>query len=211
IRQQPVRARMCGFSDTKDRRLIDPPPILQLFFKNGSERIALSPRECTTLVCHASLWSPNGKEERNIVVNPRGSGEGGEVGDKDDLKPVPIDKLSVNESRLCQALVGSLATPCMILNDVDGTEGMFFVFYDLSVRTQGSFRLKFHLIDADSTKEFSAAKSVLWTNVFEVYSPKTFPGMTGKTFAKQGLPIHIRKDYSTSKEQSTAQTPLDLD
>ncbi|KAJ3102396.1 hypothetical protein HDU97_000603 [Phlyctochytrium planicorne] len=177
IRQHPVRARMCGFSDTKDRRLIDPPPILQLFLKNGSERIALSPKECTTLVCHASLWSPNGKEERNIVVNPRGSGEGGDLADKEDMKMGSNDKLSVNESRLCQALVGSLATPCMILTDVDGSEGMFFVFYDLSVRTQGSFRLKFHLIDAD--REVSAAKAVLWTNVFEVFSPKAFPGMTG--------------------------------
>ncbi|KAJ3196588.1 Cytoplasmic FMR1-interacting protein 2 [Irineochytrium annulatum] len=112
------------------------------------------PRECITLVCHASLWSPNGKEERNIVVNPRGSGEGGDAPEKEDQKAAPIDKSTVNESRLCQALVGSLATPCTILTDTDGSEGMFFVFYDLSVRTQGSFRLKFHLIDADRMTDY---------------------------------------------------------
>ncbi|KAJ3102692.1 hypothetical protein HDU96_009545, partial [Phlyctochytrium bullatum] len=279
IRQQPVRARMCGFSDTKDRRLIDPPPILQLFAKENGKRVHPSPLECVMLVCHASLWSPNGKEERNIVVNPRGHGddeaaaaqaaqhaaqksreaaaaaaaaygysgaygypgsyygagyppyysgypgygypggggmeypgtptgkkEGGEGGGKGSKganggsgsgnggganggsgAATGPTTLSCSEAlaqglfasgRLCQTLLGSLAVPCSILQDVDGTEGAFFVFHDLSVRAQGTYRLKFQVMEADPTVGLSGARATAWTNVFEVFSPKVFPGMT---------------------------------
>ncbi|KAJ3414883.1 hypothetical protein HDV05_005947 [Chytridiales sp. JEL 0842] len=51
--------------------------------------------------------------------------------------------------KLTQALMGTLVVPCTVLLDHEGKEGMFFVFHDLSVRTQGSYRLKFHLVDAD--------------------------------------------------------------
>ncbi|KAJ3333665.1 hypothetical protein HDU76_005409 [Blyttiomyces sp. JEL0837] len=324
IRQQPIRARMCGFSEIRDKRLIDPPPIVQVVFKRGNDVVKLSPQECATLICHASLWSANGREERAIVVRargsigddtesnarsplkrrndedsgdigdagrrgsdsmssgktvrgrgpgrPRGRGRGGKniggrgrggggsgnlsrrtSGTGDDgedenedeesggdlnmvkaedsgvpfsgsgnslppslwtgypasahpqysypppyptssaypppLPPQPgqpygygypysstpfmssphhrspmyhqqqydsttpalslYDLLKGDTSGWSQTLVGSSVTSCCVLKDVDGTEGMFFVFNDLSVRTQGLFRLKFHIVDVN--------------------------------------------------------------
>ncbi|KAJ3333663.1 hypothetical protein HDU76_005407 [Blyttiomyces sp. JEL0837] len=426
IRQHPARARMCGFSDIKDRRLLDPPPVVQLILKRNGQRIMVSPEDCATLICHASIWSPNGKEDRNLIVNPRqpnpstsqsnfssaksnksakkqksatttstntttastsiaptiinpnpptppasttapgfpfspvptntqyrgigyppppsplvqmppstsfavklepqndtvemnnpdrmtpeavglrgigtssrsmesspsssredlkfktrlqkrksseddrGDGNGnrnGSVGDKDveemnnctspsssfedvsqsqsqrhqnvntalsssllslnqiaQQQPITptssipplisiINLDNVDPARVCHTLVGSVVSPCMILKDVDGTEGMFFVFHDLSVRPQGTFRLKLQVVNAASWSPASSAKGVLWTNVFEVFPPKTFPGMAESTnlsrvFSRQGLPIHVRKDYSTADNQSIVQVPL---
>ncbi|KAI9350531.1 velvet factor-domain-containing protein [Zopfochytrium polystomum] len=73
IKQQPVRARKSGFSNCKDRRLVDPPPILQLFASTKDGRPALVPPDLYPfLVCHASLWSPNGREDRSVVIKETG-------------------------------------------------------------------------------------------------------------------------------------------
>ncbi|KAI8826096.1 velvet factor [Fimicolochytrium jonesii] len=75
LRQQPRRARMCGFSDIKDRRLIDPPPVLQLIFYDAHGReVPSRPLEAAHFICHASLYAPDTDEDRNVIVRPsRGS------------------------------------------------------------------------------------------------------------------------------------------
>ncbi|KAI8799638.1 velvet factor [Cladochytrium replicatum] len=210
IRQNPDRGRMCGFSDTKDRRKLDPPPILQLIVNNDPGRPPhLDPRttpvEPPSFVCHASLWSGDGTEERNVVVNPRvGEDHGAEraAAANEELEYVRVSQLSSlpgPSSRYCHTLVGSLVAPCTILTDLDDTEKYFFVFHDVSVRTQGQFRLKFHLIDVDSINPSAPSLDVVLSEPFEIFSPKTFPGMSDSTdlskcFARQGMPIHIRRD-----------------
>ncbi|KAJ3130887.1 hypothetical protein HK101_004902, partial [Irineochytrium annulatum] len=49
-----------------------------------------------------------------------------------------------------QVLSGGLISNCHILNDINGTTGVFFVFSDLSVRIGGKFRLKFMLFNLKS-------------------------------------------------------------
>ncbi|KAI8801667.1 velvet factor [Cladochytrium replicatum] len=210
IRQNPNRGRMCGFSDTKDRRKLDPPPILQLIINSDPGRTPHSdpgtiPVEPPSLVCHASLWSVDGTEERNVVVNPRvGDDHGAERAPAANEEPeyVRVSQLSSlpgPSSRYCHTLVGSLVAPCAILTDLDEKEKYFFVFHDVSVRTQGQFRLKFHLIDVDSVIPTASSLHAVLSDPFEIFSPKTFPGMSDSTdlskcFARQGIPIHIRRD-----------------
>ncbi|KAI8882455.1 hypothetical protein K501DRAFT_186704 [Backusella circina FSU 941] len=72
IVQNPIRARCCGFGE-KDRRPVDPPPILQLFIEqpNGELRNAIEDADNASLfVVQCSLFSQDGKEQRNHVFNP---------------------------------------------------------------------------------------------------------------------------------------------
>ncbi|KAI9097099.1 velvet factor [Phlyctochytrium arcticum] len=247
LRQQPCRARMCGFSDTKDRRLIDPPPVLQLLLRDKDGRdIPARSTDSARWVCHVSLFSPDGTKDRNIVINPRGGNISEELipghtrhrqtdtkdhtlvptgsdthneGDSPERKsfrpwfqssapspaPPSSNAPSFDPSRYFQSLVGSTVVPCEILSDVNGEVGMFFVFHDISVRTQGLFRLKLLVVHLDWEGSQSETKASILTDTFEVFPPKTFPGMTestalSKCFARQGVPIHIRKDYSTIPE-----------
>ncbi|KAF7578885.1 Velvet domain containing protein [Pyrenophora tritici-repentis] len=89
-------------------------------------------------------------------------------------------------------LIGMNAVNACRLNDLDGKAGFWFVLQDLSVRTEGTFRLKLSLFDIGSgTTRFSEQ--------FTVYSAKKFPGVIestplSKCFAQQGIKIPIRKD-----------------
>ncbi|TPX63156.1 hypothetical protein SpCBS45565_g06821 [Spizellomyces sp. 'palustris'] len=247
LRQRPKRARMCGFSDTKDRRLVDPPPVLQLIFVTDGEDVLVRAEESPRWICHVSLYSPDGTEDCSIVINPRAIGGGSDEGQPAEapsgtvsdrkrfrpwctedsthvsalnaglatvINPSPLDATpscprsgssTPDQSRYYQSLVGSTVVPCEILRDTDGQLGMFFVFHDLSVRTKGQYRLKFLLVHLNLEGKVSEAKGSLMTDTLDVFPPKTFPGMTestrlSKCFARQGVPIHIRQDYSTSRE-----------
>ncbi|KAF1800809.1 velvet factor-domain-containing protein [Mucor lusitanicus] len=93
--------------------------------------------------------------------------------------------------------VGRTVSSLYTLRDLDGTEGAFFVFSDISVRAEGNYKLRMCLFDIrEHTVNYNL--SVL-TEPFTVYSAKTFPGMYRscplvQNFAKQGLKIRIRKE-----------------
>ncbi|RUS21109.1 velvet factor-domain-containing protein [Endogone sp. FLAS-F59071] len=77
-------------------------------------------------------------------------------------------------------------------------DGGFFVFGDLSAKVEGEFRLKFSLFEV-AADEVTNVKSV-YSEVFTVYSPKTFPGMLESTFlsrsfSDQGVRMRIRKEH----------------
>lgn len=115
-------------------------------------------------------------------------------------------------------LIGTAVASAHMLHDLNKNEGLWFVFQDLSVRTEGFFRLKFTMYDLkeiptkfqakiaanpkashSDLKEISPVLAVSYSDVFQVYSAKKFPGVIestdlSKEFAKQGVKIPIRKD-----------------
>ncbi|TPX47219.1 hypothetical protein SeLEV6574_g00967 [Synchytrium endobioticum] len=245
LRQQPLRGRVCGFTDTRDRRLLDPPPVLELIVNNLGDRVDLHDLNVSHLICHASLWSADGNDERHTVFIPNTSKEAGN-GDLKNSKrklaeakgaakpiprsdvieadqvvnmvtrlptPPPMDIAAIvnvaqqappvtptsRQNRTSQTLIGtSVATP-MLLRDVDGVEKYFFVFPDLSVRVCGKYRLSFQLLSLNSMTGSGQAVNRIITLPFEMFPPKTFPGMTestklSKCLSRQGIHIHIRKD-----------------
>ncbi|EPT00046.1 hypothetical protein FOMPIDRAFT_1060568 [Fomitopsis schrenkii] len=94
---------------------------------------------------------------------------------------------------------GSVVSSLYHLKDTEagGADAGFFVFPDLSVRTEGSYRLKLSLFEVvgncvDHCKSIFSAP-------FYVYTAKKFPGMEESTLlscslADQGIKIRIRKD-----------------
>ncbi|KAL8689451.1 MAG: hypothetical protein Q9218_004884 [Villophora microphyllina] len=76
-------------------------------------------------------------------------------------------------------------------------DGGFFVFGDLSVKTEGEFRLRFNLFEMLKT-EVMFIKSIT-SRPFTVYATKVFPGMAESTFLSrsfgdQGVRLRIRKE-----------------
>jgi len=105
-------------------------------------------------------------------------------------------------------LIGSVAASAFCLTDTNDREGIWFVLQDLSVRLEGSYRLKFSFVNVGTARERGPSSIVkgkvpilswCFSDSFNVYSAKKFPGVCestalSKTFATQGIKIPIRKD-----------------
>ncbi|KAI9597535.1 velvet factor-domain-containing protein [Syncephalis fuscata] len=104
-----------------------------------------------------------------------------------------------------RVMMGTLVSSPSVLKDERGITGCFFCFPDLSIRCEGSYRLRFTLVklnpfdDGDDEDCDGNVVAEIDSDPFTVYSAKRFPGMTestelSKAFARQGLKIPIRND-----------------
>lgn len=108
-------------------------------------------------------------------------------------------------------LIGSLSASAFKLTDTDNKIGVWFILQDLSVRTEGSFRLKMNFVNVgrgDGAGLNTGSAPVLasaFSEVFHVFSAKKFPGVIestnlSKCFATQGIKIPIRRDKGDGPE-----------
>ncbi|CCF33701.1 VeA protein [Colletotrichum higginsianum] len=187
FRQQPKAARCCGYGE-RDRRVIDPPPIVQLRINNPD----LTPDEVyqrirhPAYVVHCTIWDQFGKA---------------------DMTNMPDDVL-----RPGKRLMGSLVSSPFVGQDENGQEGCFFCFPDMSVRTPGLFRLKFALVVVDPMHRSPRApiKCNILSDVFQVFNAKDFPGMQASTpltkrLKEQGCLISIKKGNDKSGAKNARQ------
>ncbi|KAJ3092321.1 hypothetical protein HK100_006966, partial [Physocladia obscura] len=168
IRQQPLHSRMCGFGEKVDRRPVDPPPIIQLEITSAGTPEDIAYLYNPYYFMYASLVSTDNENEIHILHDGK-----------------------------TRSTTGSIVSSLYRLRDLDNKDGAFFVFPDLSVRMEGSYRLKFSLFEIINSAMYYCTSIV--SNVFNVYSAKKFPGMEestflSKAFAEQGLKIRIRKE-----------------
>jgi hypothetical protein len=177
VRQQPSAARSCGFGE-RDRRVIDPPPIVQLSIFDDEGR-PVRPQPHFSVV-HCSIWDERGTK---------------------DMSSMPED------FRQQRRLMGTLVASPFVGFDEKGEEGTFFCFPDLSCRTPGSFRLKFALVVLDPKRMIMGGKSPIvataMSEPFQVYNAKDFPGMKASTpltkrLKEQGCLISIKKGNEKS-------------
>ncbi|KAJ1870495.1 hypothetical protein LPJ55_004630 [Coemansia sp. RSA 990] len=195
--QHPIRARMCGFGE-KDRRPLDPPPVVRLRVRDEQGEFMQSEDvEIWKFVVSATLWAPHTENDRSIVINPNTLPSSVPMY---QASSAAASVMSLSEPVKVRNLVGTTVSNAYLLKDHNDQLSIFFIFHDLSVRTEGQFRLKFQFSIIPSEDDPRAfVVSVAWSNVFEVYSAKTFPGMTdstdlSKAFAAQGIKITIRKN-----------------
>ncbi|KAI1815996.1 hypothetical protein GGS20DRAFT_277924 [Poronia punctata] len=175
IRQQPVAARSCGYGE-RDRRVIDPPPIVQMEIidpTSSDEDIKRRLDRCYS-VMHCTIWN--------------------EAGDT-DMSSMPEDY------RTQRRLTGTVVSSPFVGKDINDEYGCFFCFPDLSCRTPGSFRLQFSfmVLNRDSAPGGRVpVVDVVMSDVFTVYNAKDFPGMKASTaltkkLKEQGCLISIKK------------------
>ncbi|MCJ1355756.1 MAG: hypothetical protein MMC33_005748 [Icmadophila ericetorum] len=122
------------------------------------------------------------------------------------MMPPSSDPRSAPAGMFTRNLIGSLCVSAFKLTDPDGQMGVWFILQDLSVRTEGSFRLKMNFVNVGSpttpqtlNNGSAPVLASTFSNVFQVFSAKKFPGVIestalSKCFATQGIKIPIRKD-----------------
>ncbi|EED15020.1 conserved hypothetical protein [Talaromyces stipitatus ATCC 10500] len=243
IRQQPVATRACSAGE-KDRRTIDPPPILQLLladFNPGSEAdLAILQNSRFTVGCLLYLVkksSSGGEDElihhSRIPESPTGHRRDERSKARStyqfDSRTTTTrshvnEKSNPSDERYVQILSGkTYVSPFHVPYDPDpetapnhpsshshqaqtyhhhhrrhnviespNPPATFFVFADLSIRTSGTYRLKFRLMDWGLAAETGVPQPILaecLSDAFEVFSSKEFPGL----MASSALTWNLRK------------------
>ncbi|KAJ3380605.1 hypothetical protein HDU92_005876 [Lobulomyces angularis] len=175
MRQEPVHVRMCGGSD-KDRRTIDPPPIVEVLEVDEAGQLYPIIKDSGFFIMRVELWN-EAKTERAKIR-------------KRINKDLPL-------------ILGDLVMGSRVLLDDLGRTGTFFVFDDISVRYQGRFSLKFKFYDLESEDENDClvSKATIKTDIFSenfvAITAREFPGMLKssqitKVFKTQGLKLSVR-------------------
>ncbi|SAL99304.1 hypothetical protein [Absidia glauca] len=213
--QQPIHARCCGFGN-KDRRHIDPVPILQLYqmTDNGGKIKVRNRSPFSKWIVHCDLYADDVDEPRNVVHLSSVSGGGGAR-----HKSVSLNSsiLSLPSANVTKSLIGSLVSNAYELLDPQGEKGIFFIFDDLSVRIEGHYRLRFNLMNLSTvaTSDQYSIMDTVYSAPFKVYAPKYFPGIHESTefsrcFASQGLRIAVRGVKEARKGKRKEQVDNEL-
>ncbi|KAG8815394.1 hypothetical protein FRC19_001058 [Serendipita sp. 401] len=121
-----------------------------------------------------------------------------------------------------RTLIGPLAASAQTLTDDHDEPGIFFLFQDLSVRTEGTFRLRMRLVNVGGppAPEMGASHvkngnstvlAQVFTNPFIVFSAKKFPGVPSPTalsqrLLQQGLKIPGRARPNAKNPTSSRKT-----
>ncbi|KAF2732103.1 hypothetical protein EJ04DRAFT_566286 [Polyplosphaeria fusca] len=196
VRQQPIAARACGFGE-RDRRVIDPPPIIQLLVTDPKTGRAEEEELRYSLnVVHCTLWNAEGTNEETALIQP--------------------------DRRTTRRLMGQLVASPSVAKDEHDVEGCFFCFPDLSCRTHGRYRLRFVLMRIDPMNlhvgGFSPILTEVLSDVFTVYTAKDFPGMRPssaltRALKLQGCNIQVKKgnEKALARKRLTASSEHDHD
>ncbi|KAH7907021.1 velvet factor-domain-containing protein [Hygrophoropsis aurantiaca] len=194
VRQEPKQARMCGVG--ADRRPIDPPPIIQLRVIDPQTRQPPSP-------AHTDPDDADPNYAHSFLQNPYYFMFASLAKPDDDAE---LHWLKDGKTR---CTTGSVVSSLYHLKDTENRneDAGFFVFPDLSVRTEGSYRLKLSLFEVVGNN-VTHCKSI-YSAPFYVYTAKKFPGMEESTalscsLADQGIKIRIRKDIRVRKRPIAA-------
>jgi hypothetical protein len=181
IREQPKNVKSVGLTD-KERKPIEPPLIVQLSVYNEKREPYVQCLYNSNFFILATLL-----EEKQTI---------------DETGKYTYKTLLMDKYKDKKLLLGTTVASMNRLKDVDGSNGAFFIFYDLSIRYEGSYRLKFSLYEMKQNKTIYRSSTV--SDVFTVYSPKAFPGFKessalAKSFAEQGVKIRIKKDVNVPR------------
>ncbi|KAL5049719.1 hypothetical protein BDW71DRAFT_175322 [Aspergillus fruticulosus] len=197
IMQQPKRARACGQGSKShtDRRPVDPPPVIELNIFESDPHDDSNKTDITFVYNANFFLFATLEPERPIATGKLMTNQGSPV-----LTGVPV------------AGVAYLDKP---------NRAGYFIFPDLSVRNEGTYRFSFHLFEQikdpkdategtqpmpspvpgklSSPQQFLEFRLEVISNPFIVYSAKKFLGLTTSTpisrmIAEQGCRVRIRRD-----------------
>ncbi|KAL4737992.1 velvet factor-domain-containing protein [Aspergillus similis] len=214
IMQQPKRARACGQGSKShtDRRPVDPPPVIELNIFESDPHDDSNKTDITFIYNANFFLFATLEPERPIATGKLMTNQGSPV-----LTGVPV------------AGVAYLDKP---------NRAGYFIFPDLSVRNEGSYRFSFHLFEQikdpkdategtqpmpspvpgklSSPQEFLEFRLEVISNPFIVYSAKKFPGLTTSTpisrmIAEQGCRVRIRRDVRMRRRGDKRTEEYDYD
>ncbi|KAJ2676763.1 hypothetical protein GGI25_003408 [Coemansia spiralis] len=199
-----LRARMCGSSD-KDWRPVSPPPVLKLELLDMEGNSVIDGTFMQYLVVHTTLWKEDREEELTVVELPHNTNSK-RISAAAKSRKRGVTQFVAREAEpgleIENNLLGEYSASSSIVEDENGERGCFFVFPNLSIRLEGRYRLRFMLIKLPNMHDvhqpmLPTSIATIFSDPFDVYSIKTFPGMIESTplsraLAQQGLKIPIR-------------------
>ena len=204
VRQQPRAARACGFGE-RDRRVIDPPPIVQLSLKDYDPTSSTDIEELRFPfnIVHCALLSAGPQDPQSLTSAPSTPSASSA-----DVTAVPDPAQS---NRISRRLMGTLVAspfvgtdPEMPTSSVENASlATFFIFQDLSCRQNGRYKLRFtlmkvplgpNLVEGGQGRVVGSVES----DEFDVFSAKDFPGMRPSTLLtrdlkRQGAGVSVKK------------------
>ncbi|KAK1589835.1 velvet factor-domain-containing protein [Colletotrichum navitas] len=168
--QGPTNAKVATGKE-KDRKPIDPPPIVRLNVepRNFDRNFYGNPDNC--------LFNPFWIMYVYLINADRDSKQDPEVARK--------------------ALVGTTCSSLHKFKDPNSHDAGYFVFGDLSVKYEGCFKLQFVLYEMRRTEVVMCTTAT--SSAFQVHTQRTFPGMAESTYltrhlSDQGCRLRLRKD-----------------
>lgn len=169
VKQQPERAKAANAKD-KDRKPVDPPPILQLDVDPNQDPLQVY------------ITSPYLFVQTFLIGS-------------DDSDPEPD----------LNSLTGNACTSGHVVKDDHGIHNMMFCLNDISVKKEGTYRLKFCLFKLNTTTGDVENLTSICSQPFTTYSGRHFPGMSESTsmtrlLVDAGVRLRLRKE---SKAMST--------
>ncbi|KAI4725581.1 hypothetical protein E4T49_06654 [Aureobasidium sp. EXF-10728] len=171
VRQQPNEALVTQTGKEKNRKPVDPPPIIELRVTSSADpgkQFLQSPylfMQCTLQVEQQSSSSDN-----SPPAVPAG-----------------------------QEITGQSVSSLHRLKDINNEDGGFFVFGDISIRVLGRHKLNFSLFELrKDTGEVVFLKSIT-SEPFDVVQQKQWRGLVesthlSRTFSDQGVRLRLRKE-----------------
>lgn len=147
VRQQPTRAQVVQENNPKNRKPIDPPPIIELKYDDRND-----PSNSQWLVSPRTFMMVTLVDEKDSKQDARGESPGklliGQtVSSLHRLKDVTNKGMSLVESFTRDTMPHFRECCDSGTNADELTDGGFFVFGDISARKLGTFRLRFSLFD----------------------------------------------------------------
>jgi hypothetical protein len=128
----------CGVGNKADRRPIDPPPIVELRIRNRLDAIRQGQGDGQSSSPASSFDSPPPSFQPSPYFFMFAA----------LVAPQTEHEMHLLKDGKTRTTVGSVVSSLYTLKDPDkGCETGFFVFPDLSVRTEGSYRLKLSLFE----------------------------------------------------------------
>ncbi|KAK9320147.1 velvet factor-domain-containing protein [Lipomyces orientalis] len=158
--QQPIRARMCGFGD-KDRRPLTPPPCIQLIIKDKAtgQDADISKLDVSFYALTVELWSVDETQNLSLVSTlPLSAASAtlpvhSQVMQQSYYGHMPQHHAHQTPTFVAppiKNLIGSVVATAFKLHDTQGKLGVWFILQDLSVRTEGEFKLKASFVNLGS-------------------------------------------------------------
>ncbi|KAF8478857.1 velvet factor-domain-containing protein [Gautieria morchelliformis] len=186
----------------RDRRPVDPPPVVRLRMYQvfnaetdhpTDQEIPAEQIEVGGLICHVDLYAIRPTPYPHS--RPVGSGEGSSA-----APPAPqatlVAPLPAEESKVTTSLFGTTFAHASQIKGLDGDEVIFFVFPDLAVRTEGLFILRYRMFD-------------ILSGPFAIYSTTEYPGLRASTeltkhLSRYGIRVNLRE---SERKRKAAEPP----
>ncbi|GAB1192371.1 hypothetical protein APSETT444_001562 [Aspergillus pseudonomiae] len=201
-----MAARACGFGD-RDRRPVDPPPIIQLLLtdfdpvSDQDKDILQDPRFAVGCLLFPAATPPQQgppDRERGGTIRESRLGSTASPGQSTPLlsgkafiSPFYVDADPDPATAPAHPTSEDYVTQRTSAGPVRMKQpAAFFIFSDLSIHAAGEYRLQFRLMNWGHVEDTGQPMPILaeaWSEPFRVFPAKDFPGMQDSSPLAEGL------------------------